>query len=98
VPGNILRWKRFGIAQGNFQSSLRTFRLPNLYPGLRPISASLLADNKIRKDAGFLRLQLAANDFVGILTKNILNKLALMGLRPGLSSAVPVQIRFEKRL
>jgi len=27
------------------------------------------------------------DDFVGILTKNILNKLALMGLRPGLSSA-----------
>jgi hypothetical protein len=31
------------------------------------------------------------DDFVGILTKNILNKLALMGLRPGLSSAVPVR-------
>jgi hypothetical protein len=29
--------------------------------------------------------------FVGILTKNILNKLALMGLRPALSSAVPVR-------
>jgi hypothetical protein len=34
------------------------------------------------------------DDFVGILTKNILPKLALMGLRPGLSSARPVQIRF----
>jgi len=29
------------------------------------------------------------DDFVGVLKKNIPNKLALMGLRPGLSSAVP---------
>jgi hypothetical protein len=34
---------------------------------------------------------------VGVLT-SIQNKLALMGLRPGLSSARPVQIKFEKRL
>jgi hypothetical protein len=29
--------------------------------------------------------------FVGVLKKNIPRKLALMGLRPGLSSAVPVR-------
>jgi hypothetical protein len=38
------------------------------------------------------------DDFVGILTKNILNKLALMGLRPGLLSAVPTGLRSVNRV
>jgi hypothetical protein len=33
-----------------------------------------------------------------VLTKNIPITLTLMGLRPGLSSVSPVQVRFEKRL
>ena len=35
------------------------------------------------------------DDSVGVLTKNILDKLALMGLRPGLLSAVPTGLNLE---
>jgi hypothetical protein len=48
----------------------------------------LRATSAVSRDKS-VRRSAQDDDFVGILTKNILNKLAPMGLRPGLSSAVP---------
>jgi hypothetical protein len=44
--------------------------------------------NAVSRDKS-VRRSAQDDDLVGVLTKNIQNKLALMGLRPGLSSAVP---------
>jgi hypothetical protein len=51
----------------------------------------LRASSAVSRDRSAKRF--AQDDgFVGVLKKNILNELALMGLRPGLSSARAVQI------
>jgi len=68
-----LRWSKSSEQHGQ-ESILGVLRL-------RATSAVPL-DKSVRRSA-------QDDDFVGILKKNIPNKVALMGLRPGLSSAVP---------
>ena len=55
-----------------------------LLGGLRYSWLDMQEARKIKKVTGS-----QDDGFAGILMKNILSKLALMGLRPGLSSAVP---------
>jgi hypothetical protein len=50
----------------------------------------LRATSAVSRDKS-VRRSAQDDGFVGVLTKNILNKLALMELRPGLSSVVPVR-------
>jgi hypothetical protein len=48
----------------------------------------LRATSAVSRDKS-VRRSAQDDNFVGIMTKNILNKLALLGLRPGLLSARP---------
>jgi hypothetical protein len=55
----------------------------------------LRATSAVSRDKS-VRRSAQDDDFVGVSTKNILNKLALMGRSPGLSSGVPAGLSSER--